>query len=120
MTTTTFTAAGMPAWTPTLVTDDKLGRRARAIVHELLGAAAPAVTFLPTLVRAGDLGIVCKTPAEAATGLALFAAARPITLADTARPDLNMRFIVAGEISQHTDTDTGVVLLSVPVQEVAA
>lgn len=117
--TTTFTAAGIAPWTPVLVHGDAHKRQARAVVHELLAASTPAVSFLPTIARAGRLDILAANPASAAAGMALFSAAKPITLADATRPDLAMRFVVVGDVTQQTDTDTQeCVLLTVQFQEV--
>lgn len=117
--TTTFTAAGLPPWTPVLVHGDAHKREARSIVHELLGSSTPAVSFLPTLPRSGRLDILAANSTSAAAGLALFSAAKPVTLTDTTRPDLNMRFVVVGDVTQVTDDETQeLILMTVQFQEV--
>lgn len=117
--TTTFTAAGLPPWTPILVHGDALKRQSRAQVHELLASGTPAVTFFPSLARSGRLDILVANASSAAAGLALLSAARPITLSDPTRPDLGMRFIVSGDVTQQTDDETQeLVLMTVQIQEV--
>lgn len=117
--TTTFTAAGLPPWTPILIQSDDHKRQTRAQVHELLGNSTPAVSFLPTLARSGRLDILAADAASAQLGLELFGSARPITMVDATRPDLNMRFVVSGDVTQKTDKETQeLILMTVQFQEV--
>ncbi len=115
----TFTAAGIGSWSPLLIIGDTLSRKARAVVHNLIGSDEPDVSFLPTIARAGTLELLVADRVSAQLGLALLSSARPIYLVDTDRPDRNMRLVVTGDITQVTEPETQrLIIVTVPVQEI--
>lgn len=105
--------------TALLIVRDDLDYESRTIVHNLLGTDTPAVSLLPRLSRAGRLEILFSDPAAAKSAAATLSIGIPFQLTDTDRPDRNMRLVVTGTITTHTDPVTQHrALMTLPFREV--
>ena len=116
--TDTFTVAGVGTWSPLLITSDDVRRRTSTVVHDLIDGGVSA-SIRPAGPRSGTLEILTAGASDAAAGIALLTAGHPVQL-DADPAELSMRFVVVGEITQQTITDTAqrLVTVTVPFREI--
>lgn len=106
--------------TPRVVLGWEASRRARSLVHEVLGRPDPDITLRPAGVRSGTLRLLFATGAEAAAAASVFATAQTLTITDPDVAQVSMSFVVAeGDIVVQLDPETRRLwMLSAPFQEV--
>jgi hypothetical protein len=90
------------------------------VLHPQLNGSGHTVTYRPSRLRAGTLGLIFASPAHAWAAIALLRTAYTFTLtADVT--EASMTFVVApGQLApRHAEKGTPVWVVEVPVQEVA-
>lgn len=118
---TTTITAGSATITPLLVEGYEATRAGGALVHQILGAAAPDVTLRPAGMRTGTLVLLFSDEAQAHAADSALAGAVIAALVDTTR-SIGMSFVIPdGQgIALALDATTrNHWHLSVPFQEVA-
>jgi hypothetical protein len=93
-------------FTPVLIDGYKSSRASRNVIHNVLGANAPAVTLRAAGIRTGTLTALFVTLGEAQALEAALAANDVLQFADTDNESLLMDFIVDGGITVELDDDT--------------
>lgn len=103
---TTTITRGTTTVTPTLVLGYKSIRRAKNLIHVIIGRPDPDVTLKPAGLRTGKLELFCLDLAAALAVEALHAGEGVCELEDTDLPALNMLYVASGEIELELDPET--------------
>ena len=80
--------------TPRALSDYTSDQEGGAIIHRVLGRREPDVTFRPAELRTGTMVLDFETEEAAAAAREALSESGAWTLAHSARPSVNMRFIV--------------------------
>lgn len=88
------------------------------VVHQVLGASVPAVSYSPLRARSGSLTLMFDTATAAALCVSMHAAAGPLHFVDTAVPFSGMDYVAVGTISRRLDPTSGLWLVTVPYQDI--
>lgn len=112
---------GATSLQPLLVIGHQVSRESRNVVHKILGRPDPDITLREAGLRSGSLAILCATPADAYTMLAIHSNPGALTLTDTELPQASMQYVLAeGTAELVVDEQTQLrTVVSVPFQEVA-
>lgn len=114
---TTTITAGATTITPDLVDGYSVTRSSQSILHPIIGAAEPDVTFRPMGLRRGTLRCIFALEADAWTAYNAIAGANTSTLVSDER-DIDMVFMVDGELSIELDDETrDMFIVSIDFQE---
>ncbi|MBH0054486.1 hypothetical protein I6E74_09945 [Salinibacterium sp. SWN139] len=106
--------------TPVVVDGFKSSRESRNVIHNVLGANAPAVTLRDAGVRTGTLTALFRTLAEAQSFEAVLATGQVIQFEDSDNATLTMDFILDGELTVELEDDSrSLWLVEFDFQEVA-
>jgi hypothetical protein len=97
---------GVTTITPTLVTGWASTQQSNTQLHAIIGNASPDVTVRPANLRAGTLGLVFSTEADAETCRTMHSAANIFTLTSTDLDQIDMSYVVAGTIAVTLDDTT--------------
>jgi len=111
---------GISTVTPTLLLGYAATRKSRNVVHEILGLAAPVMTYQPSLLRAGEFKLLFETQGPAVAAHNAFSNRTTTwTYAFTDNTVANMTFAVAeGNVSIELVADTDhVYTVTFPFQE---
>lgn len=102
---TTFTD-GTTILYPTVVDGWDASRRARNIIHDVLGRADPDVTLRPAGLRSGKLRLVFADEADAMQASNMHAQAATFQLVSTDRDHINMTYVATDEVRLTLDDAT--------------
>lgn len=117
--TTTITRASDSATTvPDLVLGYESRRSSRSVVHDLIGGGI-AVTLVEPRLRSGKLELFYPDEADAWVSFNLHGVADVFTVGSDDVPDIDMAYVVDGDVSIALDDQTRAVwVVSVGYQEV--
>ena len=117
---TTFTSSAGTI-TPVLVLGYETSSQSRNVLHEVIGAQSPSVTFGGETLRSGTLNLFFDTHATAWGARNFFTSNVVWTLTSTDQAGMAMTFVRQGDLSMELNTETtkeSVWTLSVSYQEV--
>ena len=103
---TTTVTSGTTTLTPILVDGYRSIREAGNVLHSIIGTEWHAVTLRPARPRAGTLGLLCASLADALAMESLHAAAATLSLADTDHSGLAMAYVASGKIEVELADET--------------
>lgn len=87
-------------------------------IHELLGGGV-AVTFGGQPLRTGTLSLLFTSESDAQSALEMHRSGYVFQVADTAKPSLNMTYVVAGQMeAAYQEDSSDAWIVNVDVQEV--
>lgn len=105
--------------TPTLVTEFTGSHASENILHPILLGQGFNVTFRPNRHRSGEFRLLFENRAAAFTAVATLRKAASFTFVDTDVPQLNMTFVVNGDIEIELDDESRAIwAVNVPYQAV--
>lgn len=98
-----YATNGAGSTQPLAVAGYNANRETRTIVHDLLDGTI-GVSHIPPRPRAGNLVTVYTDRVQAFAAYTLYAAESPFGYENTALPELNMYFVVAGALDIDSET----------------
>jgi hypothetical protein len=112
---------GTDDYTPIVVNGFEAARASRTFVHSIIGTNSPAIALQPSDLRSGTLTTLWPTLTDAEEFEGALAAGAVWTVSDGTTPEVNMSFVVSGDVGIQLDPDSLVLgIVRVEFQEVAA
>lgn len=104
--------------TPDLITGYDITRASRNVLHNIVNRADPDVTLNAAGLRSGTLSLIFGSKAAAFECSNAHGLATTFTITDDDVPEMNMKYVVSGNISLHLDDSRAAWTVTLDVVEV--
>jgi hypothetical protein len=112
---------GTDDYTPIVVNGFEASRASRTFVHSIIGTNSPAIALQPSDLRSGTLTTLWPSLADAEMFEGALASGSVWTLTDGTTTEVDMSFVVSGDVTIQLDPDSSVLgIVRLEFQEVAA